>query len=152
MHSEIIAPRIHPPVGKVTPYVHPGENSTGTPTYVRDVECWGPPGFWHWISYQLLTAPTSKDQGQPTAWGSPLAVITQSTLLNLCFCFVHLQKESLRPDTSSSPWNQDQQHEDDFPGSWVTGSFSPDTHTPSPISSLLVTNHVLLGGVWFLRV
>ena len=74
------------------------------------------------------------------------------TLLNLWFCFVHLQKVSLRPGTSSSPWNQDQQHEDDFPASWVTPSFSLHTHPPFPVSSLLVTNHVLSDGAWLLRV
>ena len=31
----------------------------------RDVAYWGPPGFWHWITSQLLYP------GQPTAWGSP---------------------------------------------------------------------------------
>ena len=76
--------------------------------YHRDVEQWGPPGFWHWITYQLLY------QGQPTARVSPLSAITQSTLLNLWFCFIHLQKESPRPDTSSSAWTLDQHHEEDF--------------------------------------
>ena len=48
---------------------------------------------------------------------------SKSTLLNHCFCFIHLQKQSLRPDMTSSPWNWDQQH-DDFPDSWLTPSFS----------------------------
>ena len=75
---------------------------------------------------------------QPTAWGSPLWAGTQAALLNVWVSLIRLQKESLRPDTSSSPWNQDQRHEDDFPGSWLTWSCSLHTHTPSPISSLLL--------------
>ena len=36
----------------------------------------------------------------------------------LCFFFFNSPtEESLRPDTSSYPWNQGQQPEDDFPGS-----------------------------------
>lgn len=99
----------------------------------------------HWISYQL-----------PKFWTAhrlrltPVSRLTQSTLLNLCFCFIHLQKES-RPDTSSSAWNQINNMKTTF--------LVPDEHAPPlftlmlpPISSLLVTNHVLLGGVWFLSV
>ena len=73
-------------------------------------------------------------------------------LLNLWFSFIHLQEESRRLGTSSSPCNQDQQHEDDFPGSWLAWSFSLHTHTPFPSSSLLVTNHVLSDGAWLLRI
>ena len=85
------------------------------------------------------SATSSLYSGQLTAWGSPLWAVLQSTLLNLWFSFIHLQKESLRPDMSSSPWNQDQQHEDDFPGFWLTWTCSLHTRTPFPISSLLVT-------------
>ena len=96
MHSEIIAPRIQPN-GKD----HPVSTSLGKfHTDPHSTEVWSTEVHQdsvHWISYQLLTAPTSKDQGQPTAWGSPLAVITQSTLLNFWSCSIHLEKESLRP-------------------------------------------------------
>ena len=145
MHSVIITPRLRPVRKRFHLMYILGKIPQGLQHH-RDVEYWCPPGFWHWISYQLLYP------AQPTSWGSPLAVITQSTLLNLCFCFVHLQKESLRPGTSSSPRNQDQQHKDDFPGSWLTGSFSLHTYILFPVSSLLVCNHVLSGGMWFLRI
>ena len=92
----------------------------------------------HW-ELDTGSATSSLYPGQPTAWGSPLWAVLQLTLLNLWFSFIHLQKESLRPDMSSSPWNQDQQHEDDFPGSWLTWTCSLHTRTPFPISSLLVT-------------
>ena len=51
----------------------------------QDVESWGPPAFQHWISYQL-----------PVPWTAscprlPLSDITQLTLLNLWFSFIHLQ-------------------------------------------------------------
>ena len=39
--------------------------------------------------------------------------------LNILSCFIHLQKQSWRPDMSSFPLNQDQ-HKDDFSGSWLT--------------------------------
>ena len=144
MHSETITARIDPWWERF-PYIYIlGKIPHGPPTHYRNVECWGPPGFWHRIIYQFLYP------GHPTAWGSPLSTVTHSTLLNLGFCFIHLQKESLIPDTS--PWNQDQQHEDNFPGSWLTWSVSLHMHTPFPISSLLVTNHILFGIVWFLRV
>ena len=103
-----------------------------------DVEQWGPPGFWHWISYQSLFP------AQPPAWASPLSAITRSTLLNLCSCFIHLQEESL-----SDPMESHQQHKDDFPGSWSNWSIFLHTHTPSPISSLLVTNHIPSGAFDF---
>ena len=97
MHSVIITPRLRPVRKRFHLMYILGKIPQGLQHH-RDAECWGPPGFWHWISYQLLYP------AQPTSWGSPLAVITQLTLANLCSCFVHLQKESLRPDTSWSPW------------------------------------------------
>ena len=58
----------------------------------------------------------------PVAWTSYFLTLTpvscqQSTPLSLWFCFIHLQKESLRPDTSVFPWNPDHQQEDDLRGS-----------------------------------
>ena len=95
------------------------------------------------VPYRLLYP------GQPAAWGSPLSAITvTSTKLLILF---YSPTESLRPVTSSSAWNQDQQHKDDFPASWLTGYFSLHIHTLFPVSCLLVTGHVLSGGIWFLK-
>ena len=116
------------PVVKVTPYGHLGGDSTWTPTYIAEL----------WTSEVHQDSHTGSATSSCTL-DSLLSAITLSTLVNLWFCFTQLQKESLRPDPPSSPWNQDQQHKDDFPGSWVTQSFTLHTHTPSPISSLLVS-------------
>ena len=64
--------------------------------------------------------------------------------------FVHLQRESLRPDMCSSPWNQDQQHEHDLPGSWLSWSFSLHSHTPFPshLSWSLITSCVVVFDLW----
>ena len=84
-----------------------------------------------------ITEMWSSDVHQDSDIGSPTSSCTlnsllpeshpcqpsKSTLLNIWFCFIHLQKQSLRPDMTSSPWNWDQQH-DDFPDSWLTPSFS----------------------------
>ena len=128
-------------MGKFSLHVHPGENSTRTPTYIT--EMWsaeahqdsntGSPTNFCTLDRVLLYP------GRPTAWGSPLSAVTQSTQLNFWAHFIHLQEQSLRRDTSSSPWSQRQQHEDNLLGSWSTCSFSLHTHTPSPISSLLTT-------------
>ena len=92
------------------------------------------------LELDIESATNSLFPGQPTAWGSTQSTVMQSTLLNIWFCFAfHLQKEPQRPNMSSSPWTQDQQHEDNFPGSWLTWSCSLHTHTPYPISFLLVT-------------
>ena len=50
---------------------------------------------------------------------TPVSCHTVDSTKPLVLLF-HLQRESLRPDTSSSPWNQEQQHEDDFPGSCLS--------------------------------
>ena len=134
VHFEIISLRLLP-VHKRSHHIYIlGKIPQGLQHH-RDVEYWGPPGFWHWISYQLLYP------GQPTAWSSPLSAVTELTLLNLWFCSTHLQKECLRPDPSSSPWNQDQQHEDDFPGPWVTRSFTLHTHS---LSHLVSTGQLIM--------
>ena len=131
MHCEIITHRINLK-WEISNHMYTlGTIPQGT-CHHRNVQCWGPPGIGYWISYQLPVPWIAY-------WGSPLSTVTQLTQLNLWFSFIHLYKESLRPGTSSCPWNQDQQHEDDFPGSWLTWSCSLHTHTPSPISSLLVT-------------
>ena len=138
VHFEIISLRLHP-VHKRSHHMYILAEIPQGLQHHRDVAYWGPPGFWHWISYQLLYP------GQPTAWGSPLSAVAWSTLLNVWSRFIHSQEESLRPDTSSSPWNQNRQHKDDFPGSRLTWSFSLCSHTPSPFSSPMVTNHILFG-------
>ena len=98
----------------------------------RDVQCWGPPGVGHWISYQL---PVSW-----TAYCLRLTPVSHHTVESTkALVLFSSPTESHWPDTSLSPWNEDRQREDDFPGSWLTWSFSFHTHTPSPISSLLVT-------------
>ena len=114
---------------------------------------------WKW-SHSVMCDSSLPHGLQPTRLLCPWDFAGKSTgvgchcllLLNLWFSFIHLQKESLRLGTSSSPWNQDQQHEDDFPGSWLAWSCSLHTHTPFPSSSLLVTSHVLSDGAWLLRV
>ena len=121
------------PVGKISQYIHPGENSTWTSHTLQ--KC-GVLRSTRILTLDQLPAPVPWTS---TAWGSPLSAVTESTLLNLWFSSTHLQKECLRPDPSSSAWNQDQQHEDDFPGLYVTLSFTLHTHTPCPVSSLPVS-------------
>ena len=90
VHSEIIAPRIQPN-GKD----HPVSTSLGKfHTDPHSTEVWSTEVHQdsvHWISYQL-----------PVPWTAyclRLTPVSQHTvtLLNLPFCFIHLQKESLRP-------------------------------------------------------
>ena len=88
-----------------------------------------------WTAYCLRLTPVSHH------------TVTSTKLLILFYS----PTESLRPVTSSSAWNQDQQHRDDFPASWLTGYFSLHIHTLFPVSCLLVTGHVLSGRVWFLK-
>ena len=128
MHSVIITPRLRPVHKRSHLMYILGKIPQGLQHH-RDVEYWGPPGFWHWISYQLLYP------GQPTAWGSPLWAVLQLTLLNLWFSFIHLQKESLRPDTSPA-WNQDHRTKTTF---LITMVLLSSQSTRFPISSLLVT-------------
>ena len=97
----------------------------------------------HWISYQLLWL------GHPIAWGSPLSAHTLLALLNFGPVLFTYRK---------SHWGQTHLllHGIKITKrrrlSWLPWSFSPHSHTPFPISSLLVTNHVLSGSIWFLRV
>ena len=121
------------------PYAH----LRGT-CHLRDVEYWRPPGFCPlhplpapvpWTACCLRLTPVSHH------------TVTSTKLLILFYS----PTESLRPVTSSSAWNQDQQHKDDFPASWLTGSFSLHIHTLFPVSLLLVTGYVLSGGIWFLK-
>ena len=112
------------------------------PTYHRDVEYWGPPEI----------CPLDQPPA-PVAWTSyclRLTLVSHHTVSStkLWSCFIHLQKESLRPDTSPA-WNQDHRTKTTFLIPMVLLS---SQSTRFPISSLLVTNHVLSGGIWFLRV
>ena len=87
MQPVFMTPTMHP-AGKGSHHTYIlGEIPHGPSPTSQDVEQWGPPGFWHWISYQLLYP------GQPTARGSPLSAITELTLLNLWFSFIHPQSQ-----------------------------------------------------------
>ena len=126
------------PMGKISQYIHPGENSTWTSHTLQ--KC-GVLRSTRILTLDQLPAPVPW-----TAYCLSLTLVSRHAVDSpKRFCFIHLQKQSLRPDMSSSPRNQDQQHKDDFPGSWLTQSFFLDIHTPSPISSLLVINHILGG-------
>ena len=132
------------PKQNLPPYVHSGENSTGNlPSQKCGVS----------MSTMILStgSPTSSctlDSLLPEAQPCQPSHSHRATKLLVLF---YSPTESLRPGTSSSAWNQDQQHEDDFLASWLTGSFSLHTHTFFPISFLLVSGHVLSGGIWFLK-
>ena len=137
MHFETITPRINPQWESFPRMCILGKIPQGLPT--TSLRC-GVLRSTRFLTLDHLPAPIPWT-AHCLSWGSPLSAVTQSTRLNLWSHFIHLQEGSLRKDTSSSPWNQHQQYEDNLLGSWLTWSFSlhTHTHTPSPISSLLVT-------------
>ena len=123
-------------MGKVTPYEHSWEHST-----------------WTRISQRcgVLRSTRNLPIGSATSSCSLDILLPMLTLVShhtvsstkLWSCFIHLQKWSLRPDTSSA-WNQDHQTKMTF---LITMVLLSSQSTPFPISSLLVTNHVLSGGI-----
>ena len=126
MHSEIISPQMNPQ-SKISHLMYIlGKIPQGT-CHLRNVEYQCPPWFCPldplpapvpWTACCLRLNPVSH------------RTVTATKLLVLFYS----PTESLRPGTSSSAWNQDQQHKDDFLASWLTGSYSLHTH---PLSHLI---------------
>ena len=125
LRSEISTPRIHPKCGRLPHMYILGKFHMDPLLHHRDVEC---------------EVHQDSDVGSPTSSCTldidcvrltPVSCHTVDSSKPLVLLF-HLQRESLRPDTPSSPWNQEQQREDDFPGSWLSWSFSLHTHTRFP--------------------
>ena len=131
------------PNGKVCPVCTSWWNSTWTLTYITET--------WSRRSTRILST------GSPTSSRIPGINCMRLTPVN-CHTVTStkplilflLQRESLRPDMCSSPWNQDQQHEDDFPGSWLPWPFSLHSHPPSPshLSWSLITSCVVVLDFW----
>ena len=143
MHSEITTPQINPK-WKISHQMYILGKLPQGACHLRDVEYRHPPGFCPldplpapapWTACCLRLKPLSRH------------TLTSTKLLTLFYSAT----ESLRPVRSSSAWNQDQRLKDDFPASWLTGSFSLHIHTFLPVSFLLITGHVLSGGIWFLK-
>ena len=110
MHFETITPRINPQWESFPRMCILGKIPQGLPT--TSLRC----GVLR--STRILTLDQLPDPVPWTAYCLSLTLVSRHAVDSpKRFCFIHLQKQSLRPDMSSSPRNQDQQHKDDFPGS-----------------------------------
>lgn len=145
MHSETIAPRIDPQWERF-PDIHPERDSTWTSHTLQ--KC-GVLRSTRFLTLDQLPA--------PVPWTSYCLRLTPAQPIHInC-----TKPWVLFYSPTESHWYQTHLHGikinntdwDTFPGSSLTWSFSLlHMHTRFSISSLLVTNGILFGGVWFLRV
>lgn len=133
MHSEIISPQMNPK-SKISHLMYIlGKNSTGN---LPSQRC-GVSMSTRFCPLDPLPAPVPLTACCLSLNPVSHRTVTATKLLVLFYS----PTESLRPGTSSSAWNQDQQHEDDFLFPGLPGSFSLHTHTlsfPSHFSWSLV--------------